>query len=788
MRQRVMMAVALACRPPLVIADEPTTALDVTVQAQILDLLRDMKRQFDLSLLLITHDLGVIAETADRVAVMYAGRIVEQGAVRDIFHDPKHPYTHGLLASIPGGSAGSRLQAIDGTVPNLAALPPGCSFAPRCPARMPICDTVFPPVTPISAEHSVRCYLHPSRERASAPRQPGARKVGRLMALVEVRNLVKHFERGGGLLRAKTVVRAVDDVSFSIEEGETFALVGESGSGKSTTGRCMLRLIEPTVGRGAVPRRERARLLERADARGAPRHADGLPGSRTRRSTRACARSRSSRSRWSSTASARRRNGATRVAELFGLVGLDPAHLDRYPHEFSGGQRQRIGLARALALNPSFIIADEPVSALDVSIQAQVINLLMDLQEQLKLTYLFIAHDLRLVRHICQPRRGDVSRPDRGDGRDHASIFENAQHAYTQGAAVGGAGHRSGCAARAHRARPGARQSRRAAARGRRGTFRGGVADAADRADSHDRLLRRACVVASPCRLRARAARQRRSADLDAVLDRLDTYLGRVRSRAERGGRRRDHSCRKIEGRFIPRKTRRADCRRSRSCACPASFEWLGFRHVRIVDGKPVGRRRAVADGAAGHDHGATPSRKRSLLVNESSKHNLGEPRTINMPNLPLELLNRRNRHRYVAKLDGQERVRGRAADVDRARGIRRRRPIVYSGGYDLQSRGARLDRAEHRRLWRAEVTDQALRRCRELPSKLSGGVRGATRDSPMMVPTEMREDFVRRISERAAAITPTRTSGGSRRRRGSFRRRLDVIQSPAVRHVRASA
>ena len=168
MRQRVMMAVALACKPPLVIADEPTTALDVTVQAQILDLLREMKRQFDLSLLLITHDLGVIAETADRVAVMYAGRIVEQGTVRDIFHDPKHPYTRGLLASIPGGSAGSRLKAIDGTVPSLANLPPGCSFAPRCPARMPICDTVFPPVTQLGTEQSVRCYLYSSPE-------PGAR-------------------------------------------------------------------------------------------------------------------------------------------------------------------------------------------------------------------------------------------------------------------------------------------------------------------------------------------------------------------------------------------------------------------------------------------------------------------------------------------------------------------------------------------------------------------------------------------------------------------------------------
>jgi len=163
MRQRVMMAVALACKPPLLIADEPTTALDVTVQAQVLDLLRDMKKQFDLSLLLITHDLGVIAETADRVAVMYAGRIVEQGTVREIFHQPSHPYTRGLLASIPGGLAGSRLQAIDGTVPNLASLPPGCSFAPRCGDRMAVCETAFPIQTAVAGDHAVRCYLNGGR-------------------------------------------------------------------------------------------------------------------------------------------------------------------------------------------------------------------------------------------------------------------------------------------------------------------------------------------------------------------------------------------------------------------------------------------------------------------------------------------------------------------------------------------------------------------------------------------------------------------------------------------------
>ena len=171
MRQRVMIAIALACRPPLVIADEPTTALDVTVQAQILDLLREMKREFDLSLLLITHDLGVIAETADRVAVMYAGRIVEQGSVREIFHQPKHPYTQGLLASIPGGAAGTRLKAIDGTVPNLAALPPGCAFEPRCPHRMAVCRTAFPPASG-AGDRTVRCYLYPAEQPsgAQAPR------------------------------------------------------------------------------------------------------------------------------------------------------------------------------------------------------------------------------------------------------------------------------------------------------------------------------------------------------------------------------------------------------------------------------------------------------------------------------------------------------------------------------------------------------------------------------------------------------------------------------------------
>jgi ABC-type oligopeptide transport system ATPase subunit len=250
------------------------------------------------------------------------------------------------------------------------------------------------------------------------------------MPLVEVRHLVKHFERGGGLFRPKTIVRAVDDVSFSIEEGETFALVGESGSGKSTTGRCMLRLVDPTS--GEVWFRGENVLTFSSDRMRAVRRDMQMvfqdPYSSLNPRMRAFTIVEEPLVIHKIGSKAERRD---RVAELFRLVGLDPSHLDRYPHEFSGGQRQRIGLARALALNPSFIIADEPVSALDVSIQAQVINLLMDLQQQLRLTYLFVAHDLRLVRHISN--RVAVMYLGRiVEMGETWRIFENAQHPYTQ--------------------------------------------------------------------------------------------------------------------------------------------------------------------------------------------------------------------------------------------------------------------------------------------------------------------------------------------------------------------
>jgi oligopeptide transport system ATP-binding protein len=250
------------------------------------------------------------------------------------------------------------------------------------------------------------------------------------MPLVEVRNLVKHFERGGGFLRAKTVVRAVDDVSFSIEEGETYGLVGESGSGKSTTGRCMLRLIEPTSGEVRF-RGEDVLGFDRARLRAARRDMqmvfqDPYSSLNPRMRARDIVEEPLVIHRIGSRAERREQ-----VADLFALVGLDPAHLDRYPHQFSGGQRQRIGLARAIALNPSFIIADEPVSALDVSIQAQVINLLLDLQERLKLTYLFVAHDLRLVRHICT-RIAVMYLGRIVESGSTARIFADPQHPYTR--------------------------------------------------------------------------------------------------------------------------------------------------------------------------------------------------------------------------------------------------------------------------------------------------------------------------------------------------------------------
>ena len=376
---------------------------------------------------------------------------------------------------MPGGAPGQRLRAIEGSVPLLGALPPGCAFNPRCPDRFEPCtDRAAAGLCrrTVDRPRSAICTIRSGHRDRNRTIESAIRD--RLMPLVEVSHLVKHFTRDGGLFRAGTRVAAVDDVSFSIDEGETFGLVGESGSGKTTTGRCMLRLIEPTSGDVRFRGEDVLAFSRRRTARGAARHADRLSGSvLVAQPADAGAADR----RGAAHHPQARRRAPTRrerVAELFRLVGLDPAHLERYPHQFSGGQRQRIGLARALALNPSFVILDEPVSALDVSVQAQVVNLLMDLQQRLKLTYLFIAHDLRLVEHICS-RVAVMYLGKIVEMGPTASLFAAPQHPYTQGAAVGDPGAGSGRAAAAHRSRSRVGEPRRAAEGDRRGPLGGSV-------------------------------------------------------------------------------------------------------------------------------------------------------------------------------------------------------------------------------------------------------------------------------------------------------------------------
>jgi peptide/nickel transport system ATP-binding protein len=412
MRQRAMIAMALACNPDLLIADEPTTALDVTIQAQILTLLKELQRETGMAILLITHDLGVAAEMADRVVVMYAGRIAEHGPAAQIFSDPAHPYTRGLLRSaIPLDSArGSELVAIKGSIPRLDELPSGCRFHPRCAVALPRC-AADSPVLQVTGERAVACfraeepdvYLGELTVRAHASATaPGGRAVGPAetgAALVEARDVSKLFTLRSAWFAKNQRVQALDRVSLRVRRGETFGLVGESGCGKSTLGRVLLQLERPSSGhvlfdgqdvaalRGDERRRVRREMqmvfqdpygsidprwsVERVIAE--PLMAHARPDKATLRA---------------------------RVAELLELVGLDPSAAGRYPHEFSGGQRQRIGIARAIALNPRFIVADEAVSALDLSVQAQIVNLLLKLRDLLGLTSLFIGHGLNVVRHV----------------------------------------------------------------------------------------------------------------------------------------------------------------------------------------------------------------------------------------------------------------------------------------------------------------------------------------------------------------------------------------------------
>jgi len=415
-RQRAMIAMALATNPRLLVADEPTTALDVTTQAVTLELMRDLQARFGMSILFITHDLGVVAEMADEVVVMYLGEVVERGPAERIFKAPKHPYTRALLEAAPhyDRRREGRLPVIPGTVPPLAQRPKGCVFVTRCAyAIAGRCDEARPPLLP--GDTQSQCFFTAAELDARAKTAPAAPVLDRAPepraapkgAVLKVEGVSKHFvKKAGWFGRASRAVRAVSDVSFELREGETLGLVGESGCGKSTLGYTLAGLHETTGGR--IRLRRDGRLDDITHLTEDERRKvwqdmrmvfqDPFASLNPRMSVfdivaeplRVGPRRISDSARLTA-----------RVHDVLDKVGLDPVLADRYPHAFSGGQRQRIGIARALAPNPKIIVADEPVSALDVSVQAQILNLFRDLQREFSLTYLFVSHDLNVVSNIA---------------------------------------------------------------------------------------------------------------------------------------------------------------------------------------------------------------------------------------------------------------------------------------------------------------------------------------------------------------------------------------------------
>jgi peptide/nickel transport system ATP-binding protein len=435
MRQRAMIAIAMANDPDLLIADEPTTALDVTIQAQVLDVLARIRARTGAAMVLITHDLGLVAETAERVAVMYGGRMMERAGVSATFSEPRHPYTVGLISSLPRVDRSvAELYSIPGQVPNLAKRPSGCVFHPRCGLSndRAVCRERIPEFREIGAHHRAACHFAEETVQWARAIAPPLAAVDHTAtprsktAALEVVGLRKDFhirrQKGWG----RDTLSAVRDVSFALAGGRTLGLVGESGCGKSTLGRLILRLIDPS---GGVIRLKDDDITTMRPARLRPKRSkfqvvfqDPYASLDPRLTVHEVI---------AEPLRINRRYDPKRVEELLGAVGLSVEHAQRRPPEFSGGQRQRIAIARALALGPDIMILDEAVSALDVSIQAQVVNLLKDLQSKLGLSYLFISHDLSVVHHISD----DVAVMYLGKlvevgSRDQ--VFHAPAHPYTQ--------------------------------------------------------------------------------------------------------------------------------------------------------------------------------------------------------------------------------------------------------------------------------------------------------------------------------------------------------------------
>ncbi len=439
MKQRVMIAMALAGNPRLLVADEPTTALDVTIQAQVLQLLRDTQAVNGMAMLLITHDLGVVAETAHRVGVMYAGQIVEQGRREQLFAKPLHPYTQKLFDALPSAAMrGKALAAIPGSVPPPGSIAVGCRYASRCDHAWELCRERDPAWTTMDDGAGVRCHLYgdegrvrrETEKREDAPLErigsdsPFTFHLSQDSSLLQVSDLKVHFPIRKGLLqRVAGQVKAVDGVSLEIKKGQTLALVGESGCGKTTLGKALLNLIKPTAGSVSFDG------CERAGASGGMQMVFQDPYASLNPRMRIAEILEEGMS-----ALHIGKNGRARQAHIDALldkVGLAASVKWRYPHEFSGGQRQRIAIARALAVSPSLLICDEPTSALDVSVQAQILNLLKSLQQELQLSYLFITHNLAVVEYlaheVCVMYLGRIV--ERGSAED---VLHRPAHPYTR--------------------------------------------------------------------------------------------------------------------------------------------------------------------------------------------------------------------------------------------------------------------------------------------------------------------------------------------------------------------